>query len=203
MSAALDPQHLAVAGVYAEALLALAAAEGREDALLEELDGMVDLLDHQSDLERFLGSPLADPQQQRALLEKALRGRVSDILVDTLQVMRRKGRLELVRAVASTYRAQWLRLKGRVEVSVVTAVPLTAELRQALLEAANRATGKTAQILERVDPALLGGMVVRVGDQKLDRSVATEVARLGAALMARASSELLSGKSYVTENASA
>ena len=203
MSAALDPQHLAVAGVYAEALLALAAAEGREDVLLEELDGMVDLLDRQSDLERFLGSPLADPQQQGALLEKALRGRASDILVDTLQVMRRKGRLQLVRAVAATYRAQWLRLKGRVEVSVTTAVPLTAELRQALLEAANRATGKTAQILERVDPALLGGMVVRVGDQKLDRSVATEVARLGAALMARASSELLSGKSYVTENASA
>lgn len=203
MSAALDPQHLAVAGVYAEALLALAAAEGREDALLEELDGMVDLLDRHSDLERFLGSPLADPQQQGALLEKALRGRASDILVDTLQVMRRKGRLQLVRAVAATYRAQWLRLKGRVEVSVTTAVPLTAELRQALLEAANRATGKAAQILERVDPALLGGMVVRVGDQKLDRSVATEVARLGAALMARASSELLSGKSYVTENANA
>lgn len=203
MSAALDPQHLAVAGVYAEALLALAAAEGREDALLEELDGMVDLLDRQSDLERFLGSPLADPRQQSALLEKALRGRASDILVDTLQVMRRKGRLQLVRAVASTYRAQWLRLKGRVEVAVTTAVPLTAELRGKLIEAANRATGKTAQILEKVDPALLGGMVVRMGDQKLDRSVATEVARLGAALMARASSELLSGKSYVTENASA
>jgi F-type H+-transporting ATPase subunit delta len=203
MSAALDPQHLAVAGVYAEALLALAAAQGSEDALLEELDGLVDLLDRQSDLERFLGSPLADPQQQSALLEKALRGRASDILVDTLQVMRRKGRLQLVRAVASTYRAQWLRLKGRVEVSVTTAVPLSDELRAKLHDAANRATGKTAQILERVDPALLGGMVVRVGDQKLDRSVATEVARLGAALVARASSELLSGKSYVTENASA
>lgn len=203
MSAALDPQHLAVAGVYAEALLALAAAEGREDVLLEELDGMVDLLDRQSDLERFLASPLADPQQQSELIEKALRGRASDILVDTLQVMRRKGRLQLVRAVAATYRAQWLRLKGRVEVAVTTAVPLTAELRGKLIEAANRATGKTAQILEKVDPALLGGMVVRMGDQKLDRSVATEVARLGAALMARASSELLSGKSYVTENASA
>lgn len=203
MSAALDPQHLAVAGVYAEALLALASAQSREDVLLEELGGLVDLLDRRADLERFLGSPLADPQQQSALLEKALRGRASDILVDTLQVMRRKGRLQLVRAVAATYRAQWLRLKGRVEVAVTTAVPLTAELRAQLVEAANRATGKTAQILERVDPALLGGMVVRIGDQKLDRSVATEVARLGAALMARASSELLSGKSYVTENASA
>ena len=203
MSAPLDPQHLAVAGVYAEALLALASAQGQEDALLEELEGLVALLDRQPDLERYLGSPLADPGQQTALLEKALRGRASDILVDTLQVMRRKGRLELVRAVAATYRAQWLRLKGRVEVAVTTAVPLTAELRSALVEAANRATGKTAQILERVDPALLGGMVVRIGDQKLDRSVATEVARLGAALMARASSELLSGKSYVTENASA
>ena len=203
MAAALDPQHLAVAGVYAEALLALAAEQGQEDALLEELDGLVALLDRQSDFETFLGSPLADPQQQEALLEKVLRGQASDVLVDTLQVLRRKGRLELVRALAATYRAQWLRLKNRVDVAVTTAVPLSAELREKLLAAANRATGKTAQILERVDPALLGGMVVRIGDQKLDRSVATEVARLGAALMARASSELLSGKSYVTENASA
>src|SRR5688572_26315168 len=129
MSAPLDPQHLAVAGVYAEALLALAAAQGQEDALLEELDGLVALLERSPDLERYLGSPLADPQQQSALLEKALRGQASDILVDTLQVMRRKGRLELVRAVTATYRTQWLRLKNRVEVAVVTAVPLTAELR--------------------------------------------------------------------------
>ena len=203
MAVARDPQELAVAGVYSEALLTLAAEKGSADLLLEELEGVVALLDGQPELERFLGSPLADPKQQEALLEKSLRGQASDILVDTLQVLRRKGRLQLVRAVAATYRAQWLRLKGRVEVAVTTAVPLSEELRAKLIAAANRATGKTAQILERVDPALLGGMVVRIGDQKLDRSVATEVARLGAALMARASSELLSGKSYVTENASA
>jgi F-type H+-transporting ATPase subunit delta len=109
----------------------------------------------------------------------------------------------LMRAVAASYRAKWLRRKNRVEVGVTTAVPLSVALRESLIAAANQATGKSAQLVERVEPAPLGGMVVRIGDQKLDRSVATDVARLGEALLARASRELLSGKSTVIENASA
>ena len=203
MAATLDPQPLAVAGVYSEAMLVLAAESGQEDAVLDELEGLVTLLDRQPEFESFLKSPLADPEDQRSLLEKVLRGQGSDVLVDALQIMRRKGRLGLVRAVAATYRAKWLRRKNRVEVGVTTAVPLSAALRESLVAAANQATGKSAQLVERVDPALLGGMVVRIGDQKLDRSVATDVARLGEALLARASRELVSGKSTVIENASA
>jgi F-type H+-transporting ATPase subunit delta len=203
MAAPLDPQHLAIAGVYSEAMLSLASASGQEDALLEELEGLVAVLGRQPEFEAFLESPLADPQAQRQLLEKVLRGQSSDVLVDALQVLRRKGRLGLVRAVAATYRGKWLRRKNRVEVGVTTAVPLTPALRESLIAAANRATGKTAQLLESVDPALLGGMVVRIGDRKLDRSVAADVARLGEALMARASRELQSGKSTVIEDASA
>ena len=203
MAVTLDPQHLAIAGIYSESMLALAAASGQEDALLAELEGVVALLDRQPEFEAFLESPLADPEDQRQFLEKVLRGQGSDVLVDALQVLRRKGRLGLVRAVAATYRAKWLHRKNHVEVGVTTAVPLSPALRESLLAAAHKATGKTAELLESVDPELLGGMVVRIGDRKLDRSVAADVARLGEVLMARASREVQSGKSTVIEDASA
>lgn len=199
----LDQQSLAVAAVYSDALIALAAESGQEAALLEELEALVGLLDTVPEFEEFLSSPLIEPEAQQAVLETALRGKASDLLVDGLQIVRSKGRLGILRAIAASYRAHWLRRQGRVEVRVATAVPLTAELRAALAAAAQRATGKIADLQESVNPSLLGGMVVRIGDQKLDRSVAAGVERLGAALMERAAAELLSDKSYLTEEAGA
>lgn len=197
-------QQAAVARIWADSIVALAsektaAAAGREDELLEELDGLVELLDHERDLDALLSSPLVDDQAKRLLIEKALRGRASDLLVDTLQVLRRKGRLGLVRAIAHAYRVEWMRRRNRVEVRVTTAVPLGDDLRQEIRLAAAERTNQHPVLIERVDPKLLGGLVVEIGDDKFDSSVSRELERLRETLLARASRELLSGKSYFTE----
>jgi len=197
---AIQDKQSAVAGVWAESLMELAAADGREDDLLEELKGVLELFDREEGLESLLASPVVDDEAKRALIEKALRGRASDLLVDGLQVMRRKGRLALVRAVARAYRAAWLERRGRVEVRVTSAVPLDDTLRAALAAAARRRTGREPILVERVDAGLIGGLVVRIGDDKFDSSVASDLARLERGLLARSSRELLSGKSYFTED---
>jgi F-type H+-transporting ATPase subunit delta len=192
-------QQAAVARVWADSIVALAAAEKREDELLEELTSLVELLDRDADLDRLLASPLVDDEAKRALLERALRGRASDLLIDTLQVLRRKGRLGLVRAVAVAYREEWMRRRNRVEVRVTSAVPLSDDVRQEIRLAAAERTNQHPVLVERVDPALLGGLVVEIGDDKFDSSVARSLSRLEEALLARGSRELLSGKSYFTE----
>lgn len=197
--AADSTQQAAVARVWSDALIALAAAAQREDDVLEELDELVALLDGNADLDRLLGSPLVDDEAKRALLEKALRGRASDLLVDALQVLRRKGRLGLVRAVARSFREEWMRRRNRVEVRVTSAIALTDELRQEVRLAAAERTNQHPVLVERVDPRLLGGLVVEIGDDKFDASVARSLSRLEEQLLARASRELLSGKSYYTE----
>jgi len=197
--AAIQDKQSAVAGVWADSLMARAAAAGREDELLAELDGVLELFERETELESLLASPIVDDDAKRTLLEKALRGRASDLLVDGLQVMRRKGRLGLVRAVARAYRAAWLVRRGRVEVRVASAVPLDDALRAALTSAAERRTGREPILVERVDEDLIGGLVVRIGDDKFDSSVASDLARLERALLERSSHELLSGKSYFTE----
>ncbi|MGH7336734.1 MAG: ATP synthase F1 subunit delta [Myxococcota bacterium] len=191
-------QQAAVARVWADALVELAAAAKSEDELLDELTSLVELLDGNADLDRMLSSPLVDDEAKRALLEKALRGRASDLLVDALQVLRRKGRLGLVRAVATAYREEWMRRRNRVEVKVTSAIALSDDVRQEIRLAAAERTNQHPVLVERVDPALLGGLVVEIGDDKFDSSVARSLARLEEALLARASSELLSGKSYFT-----
>jgi len=191
-----------LAAVWSDAVAGLAAEQGREDELLAELAGLVELLDRDPGLEALLGSPIVDAEAKRALIERALRGRASDLLVDALQVMRRKGRLELLRAVAAAYRQEWLRRRNRVEVQVTSAVALTDALRAELSRAVRTRTGREPQLVERVDPALLGGLVVRVDDDKFDGSVARELGRIEERLLDRASRELHAGKSYFAETAS-
>jgi F-type H+-transporting ATPase subunit delta len=195
-------QHhqLAIARVYARSMVRLAEERGETDSLLAELAAMTSLVDERPELGEFLASPLVSTEDRRGVLESLLRGRASDLLVDSLQVMNRKGRLELLAAVAEGFRQEVRELRGETDVYVTTAVPLSAALRDRLSQAAGRFTGRRPRLVERVDPALLGGLVLQVGDDKIDTSVARELERLASLLSQRASAEILSGKSYTVES---
>jgi F-type H+-transporting ATPase subunit delta len=190
MAQKVDDRQLALAGVYAEALLDLAEEQGVGDELLEELDGVVALQDRDSDLMAFFSSPLVDQGARRDAVERGFREHASDLLVDTLQVMNDKGRLNLLPALAVAYRAKLDERRGRVDVAVTTAVALTDALRQRLLEALGRATGREVRLAETVDPETLGGMIVAVGDRKMDYSLATELRRLDGKLRDLATREI-------------
>lgn len=197
MAASQDKER-SLARIYAEAMLA--AAAGAEPAFVDDLDALVGLLDRDPAFEAVLANPLIDAAGKRALIDKALRGQLGDTLVDGLQVMRRKGRLGLLRELARAVHEIWLERQGKVEVRVTSAVPLTPALREDLIRAAAQRIGKQPVLVERVDPKLLGGLVVRARDGKFDSSVARTLGRIEAELLERASYELLSGKSHVTSS---
>jgi F-type H+-transporting ATPase subunit delta len=186
-----------LARIWSEAVFQLARNRGVEDDLLEEWRGLVELLDRDPRLKEVFGSPLVSVEEKRQLIEKAFRGKASDLFVDTLQVLGRKGRLALVRPVAAAFRDAWMASKNQVEVTVTSAVPLSPELRQSLQAAASRFAGQEAQLTEKVDPAILGGLVVHVGDRKFDDSVARELEQLYAAFGARGSRELARIQEYI------
>ena len=190
-------QEIAVARVYSGAMLQLAESKGEADNLLAELLELVRYLDGDSAFEDFLSSPRIDVQAREKTIEKVFRGRVSDLLVDSLQVLNRKERLALLRAIVETYRLSHEELRGRIDVHVTTAIPLSKKMRQKLAEVASRHAGRQAELVETVNEAILGGMVVRIGDEKFDSSVATRLRTLGDALAERASQEIHSGKSYI------
>jgi F-type H+-transporting ATPase subunit delta len=98
-----------------------------------------------------------------------------------------------VRALVVAYREEYEKLEGRVDVRVTTAVPLSDALRQQLGVAASKATGKEAQLVEMVDQSILGGMILRIGDRKIDTSIAKEIRKLSEQMVDRASQELYGG----------
>ena len=190
----------ALSETWSDAVFRIAAGRGVEDELLEEWRGIVALLDRDPGLESVLSSPLVSGEEKRQLIEKAFRGKASDLFVDTLQVLNGKGRLGLVRTVAQAFHASWMESKGRVEAHVTSAVPLSPEIRRDLTAVLDRLTRKETQLVEEVDPDILGGLVVRVGDRKFDDSVSRELELLIAAFAARGSRELLRIQEYIHDS---
>lgn len=194
--ARLDEMELAVAGVYARALLALASDRAEADQIEGELTDLAGLLAANPGFESYLASPLVDDEGRTATLEKALRERASDLVVNTIQVMNGKGRLGLLRALAEAYRLENEHQRGEVDVEVTTAVELSDELRRRIAITASRYSGRTARLVEKVDPVLLGGLVLRIGDRKIDSSLARQIHDAREGLFERASQELHGEKSY-------
>ena len=198
-SAESSNQEIAIARVYAQALLALAESQGQGDAVLEELASMAVELDSDPAFANFLSSPLVDTQERRQSLDRMFKGRMNETLLDTLQVMNSKGRSGLARALVEAYSQEYEELRGQVSVAVQSAVPLTDSLRQELRQVVSSLTGKTPQLKESVDPELLGGLVLQVADSRFDTSVFKEIKGIRQQLLDRASQEIQSGNTYFEE----
>lgn len=189
MTKSFNEKHLAVAKVYAEALLELAEGQGTAEALGEELADLAGQIERDEQFRAFLQSPLVDASKRRDAIESLFRGRLSDLLVDGLQIMNRKRRLALLPTVAQVYHAELDRHLGRVEVEVTTAVPLDGDQRRRIEEAVATHLGKKPILRESVDASLIGGIVFQIGDRKIDETVATLLHTLSGALRTRASRE--------------
>jgi F-type H+-transporting ATPase subunit delta len=183
----------AIAAVYAAAMLGLAERRGDADALRAELDELARLARAAPALGAFFANPLIDADRRAESLERMLRGKASDLLVDALQVINRKGRIGLLSAIAAAYAARHDVLRGVIEVRVASAVPLDGGQRERLRAAVRAKTGCEPRLVESVDAELLGGLVIRLGDRKADASIATRLHTLVAALLARATQEIVRG----------
>ena len=191
-----DDTVIAIADSYAQALLELSEERGNSDEVLAELGELAAYLEKDAALADFLASPAVDEEARQAAMEKMFRNRMNDLLLDTLQVLNAKGRSSIVPALHERYRLALERARGAVDVQVTTAVPLTNELRDRLGQTVARRTGLRPLLTEEVDSSLLGGLVVQIGDEKLDGSVSNRLRQLREALRDRASREIHAGKEY-------
>ena len=196
--ATVNERSLGVARLYGRAILTVAQEQGEAASLGAELDELLELAARDAELERFLASPVLERESRQRSLEKMLRGRASDLLVDSLQVINGKGRLDILSQIVAVYHDEYRKDLGQIEVDLRTAHELTERQRAELKERIGRTTGKEAHLVEVVDPELLGGLVVQIGDQKIDMSVRRDLELLSGRFAARLSAELLAGKEFAT-----
>lgn len=193
-SSVLDSGLQYLGTVYAKALLGATEKTGTTDSVLAELESVVDdVLRRLPKFEAAMTSPRVSLASKERMLESAFAGKMSGQLLNFLKVLARRGRFECLRAVRLAARRLVNELRSRVEVQLTSAEPLDDATRGLVIAKLRSALRLDVDLRTHVDPELIGGIVIRVGDTVYDGSVANQLQRLRQQLVARAS-QLLGGE---------
>ncbi len=173
----LDPGRQQIGTVYAKAILGAAEKQGLTDEVLEELQSLVeDVLGKLPLFREALQSPRLDAQQKVAVLDKAFARKMQPVLLNSLKVLARHGRLDCLRSILSEAHKLHNEIRGRIEVRVRTATPISSAIREQITQRLTAMLGKQVIIRTEVDADMLGGITVRIGDTVLDGSVSAQLA---------------------------
>ena len=170
---------------YAAALFELADERHALDAVAGDLRALRGMLQESGDLVRLIRSPvLSRDEQAKAVGAVAERAGLSPLTRDFLGVVAHNRRLFAAPAMIEAYLARLAERRGEVTAEVTVAQPLDEARQAALTEQLRRAVGSRVAVELKVDPALLGGMIVKVGSRMVDASLASRLQRLRLAMKA-------------------
>lgn len=165
-----------MAGRYATALFELALEEKALDKVRKDLDSFSALLAESPDLVRLVRSPVFGADEQaRALAEILKRAKIDGLAASFLSVVAQNRRLFAVPQMIRAFRALVARHNGEVMADVTAAEQLSDAHLSALKGALNTMTGKDVNLNLKIDPAIIGGLVVKLGSRMVDSSLRTKL----------------------------
>lgn len=168
-----------VAGRYASALFELAREQNELDAVERDLGKFQAMLDQSPDLKRLVNSPaFAAEDQQRALKAVMDWASVGATTSNFLSVVARNRRLFAAEDMIKSFRQQLALHRGEMAAEVQSAMPLSDAQLAALKDKLKASYGKDVRLATKVDPSLLGGLVVKVGSRMFDSSLRTKLMNL-------------------------
>jgi len=174
--AAEDPSVSGVSGRYATALFELARDEKSVDAVKADLDRFDALLGDSADLRRLVRSPVFSADTQlKALIAVLDKAGITGIAANFLKVLTRNRRLFAITDVIRAFRALVAKFKGEASADVTVAERLTDRNLDALKTALKSVTGKDVALNVKVDPSIIGGLVVKLGSRMVDSSLRTKL----------------------------
>lgn len=180
----LDDHAMQAARSYAEALVNAAAKTGEVEAVVGELEEFEDdVLRANPRFAEMLASTTVPAEAKDRILNEAFDGRALPTVLRLLRVLNRHGRLGLIAPVAREARALWDKRQNRRPVSVKSAVDLDEGQKAAIRDKVATMIGATPILAFEVDPALIGGLIIQVGDDLYDASVRTKLDRLRRSLI--------------------
>ena len=188
----LDTDAEQVGQTYATALVAAADREGVADQVIAELNELVDeALAPNPKLRAALASPRISEEEKVRVIDRVFGGSHHPVLVKFLKVMAKRSRLAYVDAVAAAAEEIHDDRIGRIVAQVRTAVPLDDATRQEIAQRLGNMLRREVRLRESVDPDLIGGMVIRVGDRVYDSSVSNRLRQMSRNLQSGFAQQLM------------
>ncbi len=175
-----------IARVYAQAFMGAAAKSPDTAGLVEQVASLVAVLDRSPRLEEVFRSALISQEEKEQMLERVFREHVSPAVLNFLKVLSKRGRLDLLRPIARVVEQLDRQRRGLTDVEVRVARELADDIRSEIHDRIRRALGTEPVLHVSVDPDLIAGIWVRVGDRVFDGSVRTQLEHARRAMIERA-----------------
>ncbi len=168
-----------IAKRYAKAFFEIATDENKLEAYCAELTAFSELVKTSQELQGYLANPLFEQANKVALVGELMKKlALSSTTANFLSLLTEKKRINIVVAIQKSYEEMMDKALAKVRVDVKTAFPLSATTSAHLLQALESLTEKNVEMQVVTEPALLGGIVVKIGDTLYDGSIKTQLANI-------------------------
>ena len=165
-----------VSKVYGDALFSLALEENKLDEVWEEVKLLSSALQENKEFTNMMTHPDMTQEKGLALLEEAFGGKLSDVMIGFFQVLVKKGRFSEILSVLDYFQKEAKEYKKIGVVYVTTPTGLTEEQKSSIVERLTQISGyQSLEMNYVVDPGLLGGIRIRIGDRVVDNSIQTKL----------------------------
>ncbi|MBT5738632.1 MAG: ATP synthase F1 subunit delta [Planctomycetes bacterium] len=171
-------QRHPVAQAYARALMEVGSASGEAELYGDQLDALTEAVESEASFKVFLESPKIRRGDKKEALERALQGKVSDPVLNLVRILIDRDRQTLIEDIAQAYREQIDEVAGRANVTITSAVELSAGVTDALKAAIEKKLNKEVVSTELVDAGLLSGVTIQIGDLVVDGSLRTQLRKV-------------------------
>jgi len=191
---AIDVGAQQVGGIYAKAFLAAAEKSGQTAALVDEFNSLADAIEQFPELAAVLASAIIKHEEKSAIVDRVFGKSASPMLTDFLKVIANHGRLDLLGAIRREVLKQYDDMRGRIRVRMSTAVALDGQISGEMKASLRKLLGGEPEIETTIDPNLIGGVVLRVGDTVYDGSVSRQLQQMREQMITRSVHEIQSGR---------
>ena len=172
-----------VADKYSSAILALAQEQNILLQMEEDLIYVNTVINEHQDLRQFLVNPIMAVQDKIELLGKIFESSISKIALHFLYVMVKRGRYSLIQESIRSFITKSRKARGILEAHVTVTEPLSETIQRALTNNLKAMTGHDIMLTFTEDPSIIGGLIIQIGDQVIDSSVARRLVELEKSLI--------------------
>lgn len=167
-----------VANRYAEALFQVGEEENSTTKLYEELKGLVDILKSNKDFYNVLKSPLVPKAEKKELVEKIFNGRIENSIKNFLKILIDKDKIEAIEVIEKSYKERLNEKNNIIEGTVISAISMSEKEIKELEAKLSSKYNKNVTLENKVDTSILGGVLVRLGNEEIDGTVKTRLNKM-------------------------
>ena len=168
-----------IAAIYGKAVFDAAEAAGNRAEVIEQLDSLIDdVLDPSPEFDKLLANPMIAAEKKLDLIRTIFSGRALPVVLSFLQTVAKNERLSDLRSIIDHVHQLSNEEDNVRQVAATTALPMSPELEQRLSESAGALLGCRVQLETEVDPSMIGGVILRIGDTVYDGSITARLDRL-------------------------